>query len=168
MLEVNLERCHAKIEATNFFLVFSFYSQSLDKNEFFIVLVTLLLEVGVSITKVAKIWELCNISNLVTSITPLPKDIIPKHFLSLWAFGMIVKSVEQTPILLLLLVFASNFSHSTFARVFHCFVFFKILFSPFSINCSSPWNSSLWRWSPLASSFHLFLLPLQSLIPVWF
>ena len=128
---MNLERCHTKIGATNFFLAFSFCSQSLDRNKFLIVLVTLLLEVGVSITKVTKTWKLCNFSNLVTSITSLPKHTIPKSSSSLWAFWMIVKSVGQTPIFLLSLFFAFNFSYATFARVYHCFDFFQNFFLTF-------------------------------------
>ena len=128
MLEENLRRCHVKIGATDFFLAFSFCSKSLDRNEFLIVLVIFLFEIGVSRTKIAKIWELYNFSNLVTSITPLFKDIILKNSSSLWDFSMRVKSVGQTPIFLFSLFFAPIFSHSTFARVSHCFDFFQKFF----------------------------------------
>ena len=43
MFNENLARCRVKIEATNFFLVFSFYFQSLGRNEVLIALVILLL-----------------------------------------------------------------------------------------------------------------------------
>ena len=54
MLEENLIRSFVKIGATKFSLAFSFSSQSLVINEFLIVLVSILLEVGVSRTKIAK------------------------------------------------------------------------------------------------------------------
>ena len=45
MLQKNLAWYHVKIEATNSFLAFSFCSQSLGRNEYIIVLMTILLEV---------------------------------------------------------------------------------------------------------------------------
>lgn len=79
MLEENFVQSYVKIGVTNYFFAFLFCSQYLRRNEFLINLVTFLLKVKQSRTKIVKIVKIYNFSNLITSIAPLPKDIIPKN-----------------------------------------------------------------------------------------